>query len=53
MENRSDNQNNIEHPILKKLPKELKQEILRVADEKSCPAGATVFGQGDPGDCFL
>jgi len=49
----ADPQNDGEHSILKKLPKEIRQDIIRMADDRSFLAGAKVFGQGDPGDCFF
>ena len=53
MTNNSTNGNGIEHPILKKLPREIRQEISRMAEERVFPAGTTIFDQGDPGDCFF
>jgi CRP-like cAMP-binding protein/rhodanese-related sulfurtransferase len=45
--------NGIEHPILKKLPFKIRQEISRMMEERIFPAGTTIFEQGDPGDCFF
>jgi CRP-like cAMP-binding protein/rhodanese-related sulfurtransferase len=53
MTNNSNNGNGIEHPILKKLPREIREEISRMAEERVFPAGTTIFDQGDPGDCFF
>jgi CRP-like cAMP-binding protein/rhodanese-related sulfurtransferase len=53
MTNTHNNGNGIEHPVLKKLPKEIRQEIFRIAEERIFPAGTTIFAQGDPSDCFF
>jgi CRP-like cAMP-binding protein/rhodanese-related sulfurtransferase len=53
MINNHTNGNGIEHPILKKLPFEIRQEITRMAEERIFPAGTTIFEQGDPGDSFF
>ncbi len=45
--------NGIAHPVLKKLPLEIRREILEMAQERLFPAGTTIFEQGDPGDCFF
>ena len=44
---------NIDHPVLNKLPQAIKTEIAKMAEEKSVSAGRTVFSQGDPGDSFF
>lgn len=44
---------NIDHPVLKKLPPVIKAEIAKMAQEKYVAAGRTVFAQGDPGDSFF
>lgn len=43
----------IEHPILKKLPKDLRNEIVQRAEYKTFSAGTRIFRQGDPGDSFF
>jgi CRP-like cAMP-binding protein/rhodanese-related sulfurtransferase len=53
MTNNHTNGNGIEHPILKKLPLEIRQEISRMVEERVFPAGTTIFEQGDPGNCFF
>jgi CRP-like cAMP-binding protein/rhodanese-related sulfurtransferase len=52
MTNNHSNENGIEHPILKKLPREIRQDISLMAEERVFPAGTTIFDQGAPGDCF-
>jgi len=44
---------NIDHPILKKLPAEIRNEIAQMAEDKVLSSGTTVFSQGDPGDSFF
>jgi len=44
---------NIDHPVLKNLPQEIKDEIAKIAEEISFSAGESVFSQGDPGDRFF
>ncbi|MDA8404532.1 MAG: cyclic nucleotide-binding domain-containing protein [Desulfobacteraceae bacterium] len=43
----------INHPILKKLPKEIRNEIAQRAEYQAVSAGAMVCRQGDPGDSFF
>ncbi len=43
----------IDHPILKKLPKEIRDEIVQRAEYKKFAAGSMVCRQGDPGDSFF
>jgi rhodanese-related sulfurtransferase len=45
--------NNIDHPVLTKLPQKIKDEIAKMAEEKIVSAGDIVFSQGDPGDSFF
>lgn len=53
MTKKNQNSSDINHPILKKLPEEIRQEIAKMAEERFFPAGTTIFDQGDPGDCFF
>jgi rhodanese-related sulfurtransferase len=43
----------IDHPILKKLPEEIRNEIARRSEYKTVSAGSMVCNQGDPGDSFF
>ncbi|MFZ2632560.1 MAG: cyclic nucleotide-binding domain-containing protein [Desulfosalsimonadaceae bacterium] len=43
----------IDHPILKKLPKEIRDEIAQRAEYQTVAAGCMVCRQGDPGDSFF
>jgi len=43
----------IDHPILKKLPEEIRNEIVQRAEYKKVPAGSMVCRQGDAGDSFF
>ncbi|MBC2717627.1 MAG: cyclic nucleotide-binding domain-containing protein [Desulfobacteraceae bacterium] len=43
----------IDHPILKKLPEEVRKEIVQRAEYKTVVAGSMVCRQGDPGDSFF
>jgi CRP/FNR family transcriptional regulator, cyclic AMP receptor protein len=43
----------IHHPILKKLPKEIRNEITQRAEYQTVSAGCMVCRQGDPGDSFF
>jgi rhodanese-related sulfurtransferase len=45
--------NNIDHPILKKLPAEIRREILHRAELKTFSAGQEICRQDDPGDGFF
>lgn len=50
----SDNiKNNIDHPILKNLPKEVRNEITQRAENEKFSAGTMVCRQGDSGDSFF
>ena len=44
---------NIDHPILKKLPEEIRNEIAQRAECKKVAAGSMVCRQGDAGDSFF
>jgi rhodanese-related sulfurtransferase len=44
---------NIDHPILKKLPEEIRKEIALRAESKTLSTGSMVCRQGDPGDSFF
>ncbi len=43
----------IDHPILKKLPEEIRNEIAQRAEYTTFSAGSMVCRQGDPGDSFF
>ena len=43
----------IDHPILKKLPDRIREEIVQRAEYTSVAAGTVVCRQGDPGDSFF
>ena len=50
----SDNiKNDIDHPILKNLPKEVRNEIIQRAENEKFSAGSMVCRQGDSGDSFF
>lgn len=50
----SDNiKNDIDHPILKNLPKEVRNEIIQRAENEKFSAGTMVCRQGDSGDIFF
>lgn len=50
----SDNiKNDIDHPILKNLPKEVRNEIIQRAENEKFSAGTMVCRQGDSGDSFF
>ncbi len=51
--NRAIIQKDIDHPILKKLPEEIRNEIIQRAEYRMVPAGSMVCRQGDPGDSFF
>ncbi|MDA3895511.1 MAG: cyclic nucleotide-binding domain-containing protein [Desulfobacteraceae bacterium] len=44
---------NIDHPILKKLPEEIRDEIVKRAESRTVSAGCMICRQGDPGDSFF
>lgn len=50
---RAKTKKDIDHPILKKLPAEIRNEILRRAETRTVPAGSMVCRQGGPGDSFF
>ncbi len=50
----SDNiKKDIDHPILKKLPEEVRNEIIQRAENEKFSAGSMVCRQGDSGDSFF